>query len=69
MGLLASVGPDVLRREFREFVESGEGKGMKLLGTRRGGRGTEQSAPRSKLDRANRAAQRQEEGEEVPCLL
>ena len=69
MGLSASVGPDVLRREFREFVESGEGKGMKLLGTRRGGRGTEQSAPRSKLGGANRAAQRQEEGKEVPRLL
>jgi hypothetical protein len=29
MGLSASTGPDVLRHEFREFVESGEGKGTK----------------------------------------
>ena len=36
MGLSASVGPDVLRRKFRKFVESGEGKGMKPLGLARG---------------------------------
>jgi hypothetical protein len=36
MGLSASVGPDVLRREFRKFVESGEGKGTKQLGLARG---------------------------------
>ena len=32
MGLSMSADPDVLRRESREFVESGEGKGTKPLG-------------------------------------
>ena len=36
MGLSASASPDVLRREFCEFVEFGEGKGTKPLGLARG---------------------------------
>ncbi|GMY14288.1 hypothetical protein FCV25MIE_09527 [Fagus crenata] len=36
MGLSVSAGLDVLRREFCEFVESGEGKGTKPLGLARG---------------------------------
>ena len=32
MGLSASADPDVLLRESREFVESGESKGTKPLG-------------------------------------
>ena len=36
MGLSASASPNVLRREFCEFVEFGEGKGTKPLGLARG---------------------------------
>ena len=36
MGLSASAGPDILRREFYEFVEFDEGKGTKPLALARG---------------------------------
>jgi hypothetical protein len=36
MGLSASADPDVLRHESREFMESGESKGTKLVGLARG---------------------------------